>query len=231
MELEGGSAQPLGDTDPPVPGQMMGWTRASDVDLVARLKAGDPQAFEEALARYQVKIYSLARGLTHNDEDAQDVLQDTFLCIFKSIKSFKGDSSLSTWIYRVTVNAALMQMRKRRKEGQTVSIEDYLPRFDDDGHRVAVVPDWHPLVDQLLMNKELGGLLRDWIAALHPDYRTVFVMRDQEEMSNEEVARVLGLTVAAVKSRLHRARLYLRERAKRYVYSSGRGRAIPAAER
>jgi len=222
MEVEGDSAQRFRGADPTAPGQMMGWARASDADIVARLKAGDPRAFEEVLGRYQVKIYSLARGLTRNDEDAQDVLQDTFLSIFKSIKSFKGDSSLSTWIYRVTVNAALMQMRKRRKERQTVPIEDYLPRFDDDGHRVAVVPDWYPLVDQLLMNKELGGLLRDWIAALHADYRTVFVMRDQEEMSTEEVASVLGLTVAAVKSRLQRARLYLRERAKRYVYSGGR---------
>lgn len=220
--MEASGAQNIRGAVPTTFGQVMGFTPTSDADLVSRLKAGDNQAFEEILRRYQVKIHSLARGLTRNDEDAQDVLQDAFLSIFKNIKSFKGVSSLSTWIYRVTVNAALMRMRKRKKEGRAIPIEDYMPEFDDDGHRVAVVPDWHPLVDQMLMNKELGGLLRQWIAALHPDYRTVFVMRDQEEMSNEEVARILGLTVAAVKSRLHRARLYLRERAKRYVYSGGR---------
>ncbi len=222
MPTEISSAQEVRRPSPGAVGSIAGFPPSSDADLVPRLKAGDPQAFEEILGRYQVKIHSLARGLMRNDDDAQDVLQDTFLSLFKNIRSFKGDASLSTWIYRVAVNAALMKMRKRRKEGRAIPIEEYMPEFDDDGHRVAVVPDWHPLVDQMLLNKELGGLLREWIAALHPDYRTVFVMRDQEEMSNEEVAKVLGLTVAAVKSRLHRARLYLRERAKRYVYSGGR---------
>ncbi len=222
MPLEASAAQEVRRPSPGAFGPATDGARFPDADLVPRLKAGDPRAYEEVLGRYQVKIHNLARGLMRNDQDAQDVLQDTFLSLFKNIRTFKGDASLSTWIYRVTVNAALMRMRKRKKEGQAIPIEDYMPDFDDDGHRVAVVPDWHPLVDQMLMNKELGGLLREWIAALHPDYRIAFVMRDQEEMSNEEVAKVLGLTVAAVKSRLHRARLYLRERAKRYVYGGGR---------
>ncbi len=193
----------------------------SDAQLVPLLKAADEAAYEELLRRYETKIFSLARGLTRNDTDAQDVLQEACLSVFKHIKSFKGQSSLSTWIYRITANAALMRLRGRKKDERSVPIDDYLPQFDDTGHRVAALPDWHPAVDEMLLNKELGGLLRRWISELEPDYRLVFVMRDQEGLSNEEVAAALNLSVPAVKSRLHRARLYLRERAKRYVYGGG----------
>jgi len=194
---------------------------AGDTGLLARLKRGDEVAYEDLLRSYETKIFSLARGLTRNEHDAQDVLQDTFLSIFKNIGRFKGESSLSTWIYRIAVNCALMRMRKRRQTDRTVPIDDYMPAFDEDGHRVAAVPDWHPAVDEILLNKELGGLLREWIAQLETPYRTVFVLRDQEGLGNEEVAAVLGISVAAVKSRLHRARIYLRERAKAYVYKGG----------
>jgi RNA polymerase sigma-70 factor (ECF subfamily) len=194
---------------------------ATERRLVARLKAGDESAFEETLKRYELRVFNLTRGLLRNDEDAQDALQDTFLSVFRNIGRFQGGSSLSTWIYRIAVNSALMKMRKRRHEQKHVTIEEYMPEFDDTGHRVAVVPDWHPAVDQLLLNKELGSMLRAWIAELAPEYRTVFLLRDQEELDNEQVAEILGLSIAAVKSRLHRARMYLRERAKRYVYGSG----------
>lgn len=195
------------------------WASLSDVQLVGRLKRGENDAFEEIVRRYETKVYSLARGLTHSEEDAQDAMQDAFLSVFKNIGKFKEESSLSTWIYRITVNSSLMKIRKRRQDDKNVSIDDYMPSFDETGHRVAVVPDWHPAVDQLLLNKELGGLLRKWIGELSPEYRTVFLLRDQEGLENEEVAAVLKLSVPAVKSRLHRARIYLRERAKRYVFS------------
>jgi RNA polymerase sigma-70 factor (ECF subfamily) len=191
---------------------------ASDRALVARLKAGDERAFEEVLKRYELKVFNLTRGMLRHDDDAQDALQETFLSVFRNIGRFKGDSSLSTWIYRIAVNSALMKKRKGKREERNVTIDEYMPEFDDTGHRVAVVPDWHPTVDQMLLNKELGSMLRLWIAELPADYRTVFLLRDQEELGNDEVAAILGLSVAAVKSRLHRARLYLRERAKRYVY-------------
>jgi RNA polymerase sigma-70 factor (ECF subfamily) len=198
------------------------WGTLSDGQLVARLKQGESAAFDEIVRRYELKVFNLARGLTHNEDDALDAMQDCFLSVFKSIGRFKEESSLSTWIYRIAMNSALMRIRKRKNADRTVSIDEYMPSFDEDGHRVAVVPDWHPAVDQLLLNKELGDLLRQWIAELPPEYRTVFVMRDQEGLANEEVAAVLKLSVAAVKSRLHRARIYLRERAKGYVYSGGR---------
>jgi RNA polymerase sigma-70 factor (ECF subfamily) len=189
--------------------------------ILPRLRRGDEDAYADLLKHYETRVYSLARGLTRNEADAQDALQETFVSVFRNIHRFKGDSSLSTWIYRIAVNSALMQRRGRRKHDRTVSIDDYLPVFDGDGHRVAAVPDWHPAVDELLLNKELGGLLRRWIAELAPEYRAVLVLRDQEGLGNEEVAATLNLSVAAVKSRLHRARLYLRERAKGYVYRGG----------
>jgi len=159
--------------------------------LVGRLKHGDHAAFEEVVRQYEGKVYSLARGLTRNDQDAQDAVQDTFLSVFKNVESFKGDSSLSTWIYRITVNAALMKMRRRRHDDRSVPIDEAMPTFDEDGHRVASLPDWTPRADEMLLNKE--------------------------SLSNEEVAAVLGLSVAAAKSRLHRARIFVRERIKGYM--------------
>ncbi len=185
--------------------------------LVARLKQGDPAAFEELVRQYEAKVFSLARGLTRNAEDAQDAVQDTFLSVFKNVKSFKGDSSLSTWIYRITVNAALMKMRRRRHEDRTVPIDEAMPAFDEDGHRVASLPDWNPRADEMLLNREMGGHLTQAIGALEADYRSVLILRDQEGLSNEEVAAVLKLSVAAVKSRLHRARIFVRERIKDYM--------------
>jgi len=185
--------------------------------LVARLKQADHAAFEEIVEQYEAKVYGLARGLTRNDEDAQDAVQETFLSVFKNVKSFKGDSSLATWIYRITVNAALMKMRRRRHDDRTVPIDEAMPTFDEDGHRVATLPDWHPRADEMLLNKEMGGHLRRAIAELEVDYRSVLIMRDQEGLSNEEVAATLTLTVAAVKSRLHRARIFVRERIKLYM--------------
>ena len=185
--------------------------------LVGRLKHGDHAAFEEVVRQYEGKVYSLARGLTRNDQDAQDAVQDTFLSVFKNVESFKGDSSLSTWIYRITVNAALMKMRRRRHDDRSVPIDEAMPTFDEDGHRVASLPDWTPRADEMLLNKEMGRHLRRAIETLEADYRTVLIMRDQEGLSNEEVAAVLGLSVAAAKSRLHRARIFVRERIKGYM--------------
>jgi RNA polymerase sigma-70 factor, ECF subfamily len=188
----------------------------SDDRLVSLLKAGDESAFETILRKYDKKVYSLVRGLTRNDSDAQDALQETFLSVFRKIGSFKGRSTLSTWIYRIAVNAALMVIRRRRRDEKSVSIDETMPDFDASGHRVVSLPDWGPGAEDLVLNKELAKHLRQAILALQPDYRTVFVLRDQEGLSNEEVAAILKLSIPAVKSRLHRARLFLRERIKDY---------------
>ena len=190
---------------------------SSESSFLAGLKGGHPSAYEELLRRYETKIYSLARGMTRSDEDAMDVVQETFLSVLKNIGRFKGESSLSTWIYRIAANHGLMRLRKRKRTDRVIPIDECMPTYDDTGHRVASLPDWHPRADEILLNVELRGLLREAIASLEPDYRIDFILRDQEQMSNEKVAEVLKLSVAAVKSRLHRARVFLRERVKRYV--------------
>jgi RNA polymerase sigma-70 factor (ECF subfamily) len=194
----------------------------SDSALVAGLKAGDDSAFEEVLRRYETKVYSLVRSLTRNDSDAQDALQDAFLSVFRKIRTFREASSLSTWIYRIAVNAALMKLRGRKRDRNSVSIDEFLPQFDASGHRLLPETSAPARADDLLERKELAEFLREAIRSLPPDHRTVFVLRDQEGLSTEEVAGVLGLSVPAVKSRLHRARLYLRERVRRQGYGAAR---------
>ncbi len=186
-------------------------------NLVARLKLGDGAAYEELLRLFELKVYNIARGMMRNQQDAEDVLQDTFLSVFRSVRTFKGQSSLSTWVYRIAVNAALMKIRCRRNDCRLVSIEENLPRYNETGHRVASLPDWHPRADEILLDKELGGRLREAIGCLPDEYRVVLILRDQEGLSNEEVGSVLDLSVPAVKSRLHRARVAVREQVKKYV--------------
>jgi RNA polymerase sigma-70 factor (ECF subfamily) len=193
----------------------------TDTELLPLLRAGESRAFEEILRRYEAKVFSLVRGMTRNDGDAQDALQDTFLSVYQKIGTFKGESRLSTWIYRIAVNAALMTIRKRKRDERTVSIDEYLPAFDGKGQVVAAIPDGGPRADQALLNKELGGYLKESIQALPPDDRAIVILRDQEGLSNEEVSAVMNMSVPAIKSRLHRARLYLRGRLRRYRGGGG----------
>ena len=195
----------------------------SDGALVAPLKSGEADAFEELLRRYEGKVYGLARSITRNESDAQDALQDAFLSIYRKIGSFKEEASLSTWIYRIATNAALMKVRGRRRDERAIPMEDYMPKYDESGHRAAASPDWPPRGDEELLRGELREILNRSIGELPPDYRTVFVLRDQEGLSTQEVAKVLELSVPAVKSRLHRARLFLRERIKKDWMNGGRG--------
>ena len=203
----------------------------SDAALVAPLKSGEADAFEELLRRYEGKVYGLARSITRNDSDAQDALQETFLSVYRKIGSFKEEASLSTWIYRVATNAALMKVRGRRRDERAIPMEDYMPQYEENGHRAAAKPDWPPRGDEELLRGELREMLNRSIGELPPDYRTVFVLRDQEGLSTQEVAKVLGLSIPAVKSRLHRARLFLRERIKKYWMDAGRGVEARPAER
>ncbi|HEY2923856.1 MAG TPA: sigma-70 family RNA polymerase sigma factor [Candidatus Eisenbacteria bacterium] len=178
---------------------------ATDEELVRKSKEDDERAFGELVSRYESKIYSLALRMVRNPEDAEDVLQDTFLRAYRGIKSFQGASTFSTWIYRITANSALMRLRK--KQLPTVSIEN----ADERETPVSIV-DWTPGPVEQLLNKELQHEMDEAIEALPPEFRQVFVLRDVEEMSNAEVAEILDLSVAAVKSRLHRARIKVRNR-------------------
>jgi len=194
-----------------------------DAELVERLKTGDREAFGALLRRYQGKVYRLAMNMTRSPQDAEEVTQDVFLAVYRKIGDFDGRAAFSTWLYRVASNAALMKLRGRRSEPH-LSIEEEGPAFAPDGHFARPVADWSELPEDRLLSAERRRVLEQAIDALPPDYKAVVVLRDVEGLSNQEVAEILGATVLAVKSRLHRARLALRERLAAYL-EAGRARA------
>ena len=193
----------------------------TDEQLVRKSQEDDERAFGELVSRYESKVYSLALKMLRNPEDAEDVLQDTFLRAYRGIKSFKGNSTFSTWIYRITANSALMRLRKRQLP--TVSIDDA-----DERETPINIADWAPGPVEQMLNQETQAAMTEAIEALPPEFRQVFVLRDVEELSNAEVAEILDLSVAAVKSRLHRARLKVRNRLATYFSEPHTRRAMGA---
>ena len=183
----------------------------SDEALAALAAAGDDLAFETLLSRYEARVYRLARRLTGDERDAQDVLQDAFLQVYRKLGSFRGESRFSTWLYRIATNAALMQQRARKRR-PTESLEAYLPRFDDKGAHLGEPADLLAAsrADELLDRRLLAEKAREGVARLPDLYREAFVLRDLQEMSTADVAELLGLDPATVRQRVHRARLMLR---------------------
>ena len=186
--------------------------------LVAQAKAGDQNAFSELVQRYERKIYRLAKNITRNDEDAEDVLQDAFLKADTHLDNFKGDSKFYTWIVRIAVNEALMRLRKRRTD-RTVPLDEPVELGEETVTREIAVWDDNP--EQRYSSEEWRHILDEAVDDLKPDFRTVFVLRDIEELSTEETAETLGISVPAVKSRLLRARLALREKLTRQFKRKG----------
>ena len=184
-----------------------------DVALVARAKEGDSAAFEQLIKQYERQIFRTALHITQNREDAEDITQDVFFKAFQKLDQFKGDSKFSTWLVRIAVNESLMRLRKR-KTSKTVSMDQDLQT--DEGSIPRDFAEWRPNPEQIYSQSELGDILRKTIAGLPPGFRTVFTLRDIENLSTEETAAALKLSVPAVKSRLLRARLQLRERLSRY---------------
>ncbi|MGH7320779.1 MAG: sigma-70 family RNA polymerase sigma factor [Candidatus Rokuibacteriota bacterium] len=185
----------------------------TELTLVERLRGGDAAALETLMSRYAPRVYRLAHGVTRHEADAEEVVQDVFLSIFRKIESFEGRAGLWTWIYRITTNAALI--KRRGKRAGEVPLEDYLPTFAEDGHRegdrAMLLADWSEMPDEALLTRERRELVRRGIESLPESYQVVLLLRDMEELSNEETAEVLDESVASVKSRLHRARMALRE--------------------
>ncbi len=176
--------------------------------LVTQAKAGDYAAFEELVNRYEKKIYRLAFNITGHREDAEDVLQEAFMKSFQHLHNFREGSRFYTWLVRIAVNEGLMKLRKRRT-GRLVQMED---STDDEGHTVPrEFVDWGPNPEQLYEQSELEGILQKAVDSLSPNFRTVFLLRDVEKLSTEETADVLEISIGAVKARLFRARLQLRE--------------------
>jgi RNA polymerase sigma-70 factor (ECF subfamily) len=195
-----------------------GQTSIDESILVVQAREGDTRAFGELVRRYEGKIFRLAQHITQNREDAEDVLQETFLKAYEHLDQFKGDSKFYTWIVRIAVNQALMKLR-RRKTDKSVSLDETIDTGEDTITREIAAWDEDP--EQRFSREELGEILDTAVESLEPPYRSVFVLRDIEELSTEETAEALNLSVPAVKSRLLRARLQLREKLTRYFKRKG----------
>jgi len=191
-------------TAPPLPSP--GLTREFERELVIRAKKGSADAFERLVERYERKIFRLAQNITRHREDAEDVAQNAFIKAFRNLARFRGDSGFYTWLVRITVNEALMKNRRRRFN--EYSIDE--PIEGEDAFIPREIQDWGPDPEQHYSQKELRELLAATIGELEPGYRAVFQLRDVEGFSIEETARTLGLSCPAVKTRLLRARMKLR---------------------
>jgi RNA polymerase sigma-70 factor (ECF subfamily) len=181
--------------------------------LVEAARSGDIGAFEALVRRYDRNVFRIAQHITQNREDAEDVVQDAFLKAYQNLGQFQGQSKFYTWLVRIAVNEALMRLRRRRPE-RMVSIDEDVKTEEDSMPRE--IADWSPNPEQLYTQAELKDILGKTIQGLPPSFRTVFVLRDVEGLSTEETASALELSVPAVKSRLLRARLQLRERLNKY---------------
>jgi RNA polymerase sigma-70 factor (ECF subfamily) len=176
--------------------------------LLSRLRAGEPAAFEELVRRETGKLLSVARRILTTEEDARDAVQDAYMFAFRSLDNFEGNAKLSTWLHRIVVNAALMRLRSRKRKREE-SLEPLLPAFQSDGHFVVRFAQWDDPSTRI-ESAETKGLVRRMFDELPDSYRTVLLLRDIEGLDTEETARLLETTPNAVKVRLHRARQALR---------------------
>lgn len=189
-----------------------------DAALVDRAQAGESSSFDELARRYAGRVFHLTRRILGDPDEAEDALQETFLSAYRGLPKFKKEAKFSTWIFRIATNAALMRLRKRRPD--VISLDQ--PRSNDAENESSPieVADWTATPEEQLIDDETREAMNQAIAALPPELAAVFLLRDVEGMSNEDAAEATGLSLAAAKSRLHRARLFLRDRLQRYF--SGR---------
>ena len=189
-----------------------------DLELAAQAKQGDRSAFTELVNRYARNIFRLARHITKNDQDAEDVLQETFLKAYSRLEQFHGDSKFYTWLVRIGVNESLMKIR-RRKDGKFVALDQELDT--GEGTFVKELPAGVENPEEHYGREEIREALASAIDGLADSYKTVFVLRDVDGLSTKETAQALELSVPAVKSRLLRARLQLRDKLKRILGKNG----------
>jgi RNA polymerase sigma-70 factor (ECF subfamily) len=198
----------------PLPSQVV---KDDEPILVSAAKSGDIGAFETLVGRYERKIFRLTNNITQNKEDAEDAMQEAFLKAFEHLGEFQGNSRFYTWLVRIAVNQALMKLRRRRPN--QVSLDEEIETGEDTMPRE--VEDWGPSPEERYEQTEMSHILSGVIGELDPSFRVVFQLRDIEEMSTEETAEALGLSIPAVKSRLLRARLKLRQKLNRYFQRGG----------
>ncbi len=181
----------------------------SDQALIEKVRDGNYEAFESLVTRYESKVYRLAIRMLRNPQDAEDALQETFLQVFRGLPGFEGRSQFSTWLFRLATNVCLMRIRHRETEpSKLLPLEDFLPKLEE-GDGLPMV-DWADRPEDALLSKESREQMMGALDKLPPEYRAVFILRDIEGFSNAETGESLGISIAAVKSRLHRARLALR---------------------
>ena len=189
--------------------------KAEEEQLVKDLQAGKTESFERLATLFQKKIYALSFNLTRNAMDSEDVTQEVLLTLFKKIHTFQGKSAFSSWVYRITLNATYMKLRSRKKD-QIISIEELLPSFNGSGFQQEKIQDWSENTESLLFDNETRETIQKAVDLLPDKEKVVFLLRDVEGLSTEKVSEILELTIPAVKSRLHRARLFLRKKLTNY---------------
>jgi RNA polymerase sigma-70 factor (ECF subfamily) len=180
-----------------------------EAQLLAGMRAGDDRAYEALVRRYSGRLLAVARRFLGCDVDAADAVQEAFISAFRAIDRFDAHSAFGTWLHRIVVNACLMKLRSRARR-RTVSIEELLPTFDDTGHHVRPVLSWTDDALASLSKAEMRARVRACIDELPDDSRTILLLRDIDELDTEQAAELLGISVPAVKTRLHRARQALR---------------------
>ena len=192
----------------------------SDQQLINKfVNDNDDQAFELIVSRYMEKIYNLAYRITRDHYQSEDVLQEVYITLIKKLHTFRGESKFSSWLYRITANASYMLLRAEKKYEHDLSLEDYVP-YDSKGTLMGRIhhKDWSSRPDIVIYIKEALEILEKAIDELPEAYRVVFYLRDIEGLSNEEVSQVLEISVPAAKSRIHRSRLYIRDKVTDYIY-------------
>ncbi len=210
------NASAANDGDMPEPAAL--GASFDEAALVQRAKAGDAAAFSDLVTHYDRRVFRMAKQITQNDDDAEDVLQETFMKAYSHLDDFQGNSKFYTWLVRIAVNEALMKLRKRRSD-RTVPLDEPIDTGEDEVIREIAV--WEENPEQRYSREELAQVLDEAVQSLKPAYRTVFILRDIEELSIEETAQALDLSISAVKSRLLRARLQLREKLTRLFRRKG----------
>jgi len=193
-----------------------------DGSLVAALRRHDPTAAEDLVAAYGNRAFHLARRITGSAQDAEEAVQDAFLSVTRRIDTFREESAFRSWLYRIVANAAYQRCRNRGGRSTDISLDHLLPVFDEHGRHVTPVADWSMRVDDPARQTELRMVLSTAIEELPGDYRAVVLLRDVQGLSQQETAEALSLTVVNVKTRLHRARLFLRKRLEAHLSVSGR---------
>ncbi len=183
-----------------------------DKELVAELQNGNDAVFSEIVDRYTEKAHNLAMRITRNAEDTEEILQDVFVTVYRKIGDFQGKSAFSSWLYRITVNTSFMKLRKR-KQNSCVALDDITPGTE---HNAVAAECEHWDADSASSRHELREALESAISKLPEEYRVIFILRDVDGLSNQEVGKILDLTVPAVKSRLHRSRIMLRKKLQRF---------------